>query len=300
MSSSRSRLQSERTVAPSGGCEAPVSAASAMIRGRAASPGSAAKAISAAAWSTPAPSSTSVWPLRSISRPRPGATSAERERVGGRRAAAGRERAGDLVRAQDEDEADRAHRQAPDQRRDERRHGARAAQRGDEAETRCGGDGHRCHQRRPDRAGRTKRFGHFRIRDTGSVIGYRFGREDLLHTRFAISPLFELQASVAALRDPGAHSVHLPWVRAARERLAGFDYAMLDALRPRPRLRARLLRAAAALAAARRRRGARARARDRPRAGAPRARLALRRRRPRRRAAAASTTSPAASTCSST
>ena len=64
------------------------------------------------------------------------------------------------------------------------------------------------------------------------MIGYRFGRDDLLHTRFAISPLFELQASVAALRDPGAHSVHLPWVRAARGRLAGFDYAMLDALLP--------------------------------------------------------------------
>jgi len=64
------------------------------------------------------------------------------------------------------------------------------------------------------------------------VIAYRFGTEDLLHTRFAISPLFELQASVAALRDPGAHSVHLPWVRAARERLAGFDYAMLDTLLP--------------------------------------------------------------------
>jgi DNA-binding transcriptional ArsR family regulator len=64
------------------------------------------------------------------------------------------------------------------------------------------------------------------------VIVYRFGREDLLHTRFAISPLFELQASVSAVRDPGVHSVHLPWVRAARERLAGFDYAMLDALLP--------------------------------------------------------------------
>jgi DNA-binding transcriptional ArsR family regulator len=64
------------------------------------------------------------------------------------------------------------------------------------------------------------------------VIAYRFGREDLLHTRFAISPLFELQASVSALRDPGAHSVHLPWVRAARARLAGFDYTILDALLP--------------------------------------------------------------------
>jgi DNA-binding transcriptional ArsR family regulator len=77
-----------------------------------------------------------------------------------------------------------------------------------------------------------KRFGERRIRDTGSVIAYRFGREDLLHTRFAISPLFELQASVSAVRDPGAHSVHLPWVRAARRRLAGFDYPMLDALLP--------------------------------------------------------------------
>jgi DNA-binding transcriptional ArsR family regulator len=64
------------------------------------------------------------------------------------------------------------------------------------------------------------------------MIAYRFGREDLLHTRFAISPLFELQASVSAIRDPGAHSVHLPWVRAARQRLAGCDYAMLDALIP--------------------------------------------------------------------
>jgi DNA-binding transcriptional ArsR family regulator len=64
------------------------------------------------------------------------------------------------------------------------------------------------------------------------VIGYRFGREDLLHTRFAISPLFELQASVRAIRDPGAASVHLPWVRAARERLGGFDYALLDAVLP--------------------------------------------------------------------
>jgi DNA-binding transcriptional ArsR family regulator len=64
------------------------------------------------------------------------------------------------------------------------------------------------------------------------MIAYRFGREDLLHTRFAISPLFELQASVSAIRDPGAHSVHLPWVRAARRRLAGCDYTMLDALIP--------------------------------------------------------------------
>ena len=64
------------------------------------------------------------------------------------------------------------------------------------------------------------------------MIAYRFGRDDLLRTRFAISPLFELQASVAVLRDPGVRSVHIPWVRDARGRLAGFDYAMLDALLP--------------------------------------------------------------------
>ena len=64
------------------------------------------------------------------------------------------------------------------------------------------------------------------------MIVYRFGREDLLRTRFAISPLFELVASVRVLRDPGAHSVHLPWVREARARLAGLDFALLDALHP--------------------------------------------------------------------
>ena len=64
------------------------------------------------------------------------------------------------------------------------------------------------------------------------MIAYRFGRDDLLRTRFAISPLFELAASVRVLRDPGAHSVHLPWVREARARLAGFVSSLLDALHP--------------------------------------------------------------------
>ena len=64
------------------------------------------------------------------------------------------------------------------------------------------------------------------------MIAYRFGRDDLLRTRFAISPLFELAASVRVLRDPGGHSVHLPWVREARARLAGLDYSLIDALHP--------------------------------------------------------------------
>jgi DNA-binding transcriptional ArsR family regulator len=64
------------------------------------------------------------------------------------------------------------------------------------------------------------------------LIAYRFGRDDLLRTRFAVSPLFELAASLRALRDPGGHSVHLPWAREAQARLAGLDYSLLDALHP--------------------------------------------------------------------
>src|SRR4051794_8028460 len=62
------------------------------------------------------------------------------------------------------------------------------------------------------------------------MIRYRFGQDDVLRTRFAVSPLFEATASVAALRDPAGHSLHLPWIRDARERLGGTDHAMLDGL----------------------------------------------------------------------
>ncbi|MEV4508930.1 helix-turn-helix domain-containing protein [Dactylosporangium sp. NPDC049525] len=37
--------------------------------------------------------------------------------------------------------------------------------------------------------------------------------------RFAISPLWETVASIRVLRDPGAHAIHLPWVRRVRPRL---------------------------------------------------------------------------------
>jgi hypothetical protein len=43
---------------------------------------------------------------------------------------------------------------------------------------------------------------------------------DLAGTRFAMSPLFETVASLRALRDPGRHGLHLPWVRWAQEELA--------------------------------------------------------------------------------
>jgi DNA-binding transcriptional ArsR family regulator len=62
------------------------------------------------------------------------------------------------------------------------------------------------------------------------VIRYAFGAEDLGRVRFAVSPLFELAASVDVLRNPDAHGIHLPWVRAVRGRLGDFDLALLDAL----------------------------------------------------------------------
>jgi hypothetical protein len=48
------------------------------------------------------------------------------------------------------------------------------------------------------------------------LIVFRFDRDDVLRTRFAVSPLFELQAALQVLADPGSHSLHLPWVDWAR------------------------------------------------------------------------------------
>jgi Family of unknown function (DUF5937)/Helix-turn-helix domain len=62
------------------------------------------------------------------------------------------------------------------------------------------------------------------------LIRFRFGHEDLVRTRFAISPLFDLTWSTDVLRDPAAHSLHLPWARAARRRLEGFDFELLNLL----------------------------------------------------------------------
>lgn len=43
----------------------------------------------------------------------------------------------------------------------------------------------------------------------------RFGVDDLVNLRFAISPLWETVASVRASEDPGRHAVHLPWIKKA-------------------------------------------------------------------------------------
>ena len=64
------------------------------------------------------------------------------------------------------------------------------------------------------------------------MIAYRFGPEDLGRVRFAISPLFEIAASLDTLRDPARHAMHAPWVASARERLADLDLSLLEAVVP--------------------------------------------------------------------
>jgi DNA-binding transcriptional ArsR family regulator len=60
------------------------------------------------------------------------------------------------------------------------------------------------------------------------VIRFRFGQDDLLRTRFAVSPLFEVVWSTHVLRDLKGAPLHGPWVAAARPRLAGLDWRLLD------------------------------------------------------------------------
>jgi DNA-binding transcriptional ArsR family regulator len=60
------------------------------------------------------------------------------------------------------------------------------------------------------------------------MIRYRFGRDDLLRTRFALSPLFEVVWSAHILRRPERAPLHLPWVAEARDCLAALDWSLLD------------------------------------------------------------------------
>ncbi|GII90111.1 ArsR/SmtB family transcription factor [Sinosporangium siamense] len=52
------------------------------------------------------------------------------------------------------------------------------------------------------------------------AVEWIFGTEDVARIRFAFSPLWEVVFSLRALRDPARHSVHLPFVRAVRPRIA--------------------------------------------------------------------------------
>ena len=64
------------------------------------------------------------------------------------------------------------------------------------------------------------------------MIVFRFGPEDLGRVRFALSPVIELVSSLDVLREPSAHSIHAPWARETRERVAELDFWLLDAAMP--------------------------------------------------------------------
>src|SRR3954447_2850504 len=62
---------------------------------------------------------------------------------------------------------------------------------------------------------------------------YEFGIEDLARLRFAISPMWEVVASLRRLRDPSAAGIHLPWINGLRDgRLGELDLS--EALRLTP------------------------------------------------------------------
>ncbi|NRQ39361.1 winged helix-turn-helix transcriptional regulator [Nonomuraea sp. NN258] len=56
--------------------------------------------------------------------------------------------------------------------------------------------------------------------------------EDVARIRFAFSPMWELVASLRTLQDPARQSIHLPWIKCVRPRLAGLDLSELFALVP--------------------------------------------------------------------
>ncbi|MGR6921760.1 DUF5937 family protein [[Actinomadura] parvosata] len=56
--------------------------------------------------------------------------------------------------------------------------------------------------------------------------------DDVARIRFAFSPLWELVASLRTLQQPARQSIHLPWIKAVRPRLAGLDLSELFALVP--------------------------------------------------------------------
>jgi len=67
------------------------------------------------------------------------------------------------------------------------------------------------------------------------VVFIHFSAEDLAHTRFAFSPLWEAMSSFCVLRDPKRHALHLPWVREALAVTADLDLGLLDTLFTHPK-----------------------------------------------------------------
>jgi DNA-binding transcriptional ArsR family regulator len=64
------------------------------------------------------------------------------------------------------------------------------------------------------------------------MVRFVFSVEDLALTRFAISPMWEVSASLLALRDPAHAALHVPWLRSVSGRLAGLPLEQAVALTP--------------------------------------------------------------------
>ncbi|WP_308312496.1 hypothetical protein [Streptomyces sp. ISL-11] len=66
------------------------------------------------------------------------------------------------------------------------------------------------------------------------MLELEFAARDLAHTRFAVSPLWEVVAGVRVLRRPDEHPLHRPWLAAVRPRLAAarLDWRLLADLVP--------------------------------------------------------------------
>lgn len=63
-------------------------------------------------------------------------------------------------------------------------------------------------------------------------VRFRFGREDLLRTRFAIAPLIEVAAATYVLRRPGDFPEHRPWVAEVEPRVARLSLSLLYGASP--------------------------------------------------------------------
>ncbi|MFC7617414.1 DUF5937 family protein [Actinokineospora soli] len=68
------------------------------------------------------------------------------------------------------------------------------------------------------------------------MLTLSFTARDVARTRFAVSPLWEVVASIRALNRPDVHTAHRPWAERVRPRLAGVEWSLLAALVPDRRI----------------------------------------------------------------
>jgi len=64
------------------------------------------------------------------------------------------------------------------------------------------------------------------------ALALRFGPEDLLRCRFALSPLWETTNAIRTLAEPQRHGYHLPWLRRVQPQLPRLELAPLLAVQP--------------------------------------------------------------------